>query len=132
MASVRQMIRSIHQVDPVMDRKFLEAIPGALSEFENAFTTQMVHLMDKTGKPILGVNLLPEENARTIVDVEGSPYKGVYFLTPERAVKALARMNAYRQWRTGEEQQGQKASHATLNGEPAAHSNRPIRKGALR
>jgi acyl-CoA synthetase (NDP forming) len=26
-------------------------------------------------------------------------YKGVSFLTPERAVKALARMNAYREWR---------------------------------
>jgi acyl-CoA synthetase (NDP forming) len=49
------------------------------------------------------VNLLPEENARTIMDVEGSPYKGVSFLTPERAVKALARMNTYRQWREREE-----------------------------
>jgi len=55
--------------------------------------------MEKSGKPILGVNLLPEENARTIMEVKGSPYKGVSFLTPERAVKALARMNTYRQWR---------------------------------
>jgi len=38
-------------------------------------------------------------NARTILDVEGSAYKGVSFLTPERAVKALARMNAYCEWR---------------------------------
>jgi acyl-CoA synthetase (NDP forming) len=103
MASVRQMIRSILEVDPVMDRKFLDAIPGALVEFENRFTIHMVHLMEKSGKPILGVNLLPEENARTIMDVEGSPYKGVSFLTPERAVKALARMNTYRQWREREE-----------------------------
>ncbi|TSA46627.1 MAG: CoA-binding protein, partial [Deltaproteobacteria bacterium] len=103
MASVKQMIRSIQEVDPVMDRKFLDAIPGALVEFENRFTIHMVHLMEKSGKPILGVNLLPEENARTIMDVEGSPYKGVSFLTPERAVKALARMNTYRQWREREE-----------------------------
>jgi hypothetical protein len=33
------------------------------------------------------------------MDVEGSAYKGVSFLTPERAVKALARMDAYRAWR---------------------------------
>ncbi len=59
--------------------------------------------MEKHGKPVFGVNLLPDENARTIMDVEGSPYKGVSFLTPERAVKALARMYAYRQWRDGEE-----------------------------
>jgi acyl-CoA synthetase (NDP forming) len=82
-----------------MDRKFLDAVPAALVEFENRYTIHMVHLIEKYGKPILGVNLLPEENARTILDVEGSRYKGVSFLTPERAVKALARMNAYRAWR---------------------------------
>jgi len=102
MASVKQMIHSIKEVDPVMDRKFLDAIPGALTDFETGFTTHTVHLMEKSGKPILGVNLLPDENARTIMDVEGSPYKGVSFLTPERAVKVLARMNAYRQWRERE------------------------------
>ena len=96
---LKQMIRSIHEVDPGMDRKFLDAVPGALVEFENRYTIHTVHLMEKYGKPILGVNLLPEENARTILDVEGSAYKGVSFLTPERAVKALARMNAYREWR---------------------------------
>ena len=36
------------------------------------------------------------------MDIEGSPYKAVSFLTPERAVKALARMHAYRQWRDRE------------------------------
>ncbi len=100
------MIRSIHAVDPVMDRNFLEAIPGALVEFEKSYLSHMVRLMEKYGKPILGVNLLPDENARTLVDVEGSPYKGVSFLTPERAVKALARMNAYRQWRENEKNLG--------------------------
>jgi acyl-CoA synthetase (NDP forming) len=73
-------------------------MPEALVEFETRFMIHMVHLIERYGKPILGVNLLPEENARTILDIEGSPYKGVSFLTPERAVKALARMNAYREW----------------------------------
>ncbi|MCE5263958.1 MAG: acetate--CoA ligase family protein [Deltaproteobacteria bacterium] len=96
---LKQMIRSILKVDPAMDRKFLDAVPAALVEFETRYTVHMVHLIEKYGKPILGVNLLPEENARTILDVEGSRFKGVSFLTPERAVKALARMNAYRAWR---------------------------------
>jgi hypothetical protein len=74
-------------------------MPGALVEFEKQYTIHTVRLMEKYSKPILGVNLLPEENARTIMDVEGSTYKGVSFLTPERAVKALARMDAYRAWR---------------------------------
>ena len=99
---MKQMIASIHTVDPVMDRKFLEAIPGMLMEFEKSYLAHTARLMEKYGKPILGVNLLPDENARTVMDIEGSPYKAVSFLTPERAVKALARMNAYRQWRDRE------------------------------
>jgi acyl-CoA synthetase (NDP forming) len=95
---LKQMILSILKVDPVMDRQLLDGMPEALVEFETRFMIHMVHLIERYGKPILGVNLLPEENARTILDIEGSPYKGVSFLTPERAVKALARMNAYREW----------------------------------
>ena len=96
---LKPMIRSTHEVDPTMDRKFLDSVPKALLEFETQYTIHTVRLMEKYGKPILGVNLLPDENARTILEVEGSPYKGVSYLTPERAVHALARMNSYRQWR---------------------------------
>ena len=99
---MKRMIASIHAVDPAMDRKILEAIPGMLVEFEKSYLLHAARLMEQYGKPILGVNLLPDENARTVTDVEGSPYKGVSFLTPERAVKALARMYAYRQWRDRE------------------------------
>lgn len=96
---LKHMLRSIYAVDPTRDRKFLDALPEMLVEIENRYTVHTVRLMEQYGKPILGVNLLPEENARTILDVEGSDYKGVSFLTPERAVKALARMNTYRAWR---------------------------------
>ena len=96
------------QIDPAMDRKFLETIPRALAEFEKGYLEHAARLMEKYGKPVLGVNLLPDENARTIMDVEGSRYKGVSFLTPERAVKALARMYAYRQWRGNDEADDQR------------------------
>ena len=59
--------------------------------------------MEKYGKPILGVILLEDENTKTVTDVPGSPYKGVTFLTPERAVKALARMAEYQSWLAREE-----------------------------
>jgi len=97
-----RMIASIQGVDPVMDRKILEAIPGMLAEFEKSFMDHAARLMGLHGKPILGVNLLPDENARTVTEIEGSLYKGVSFLSPERAVKALARMHTYRQWRDRE------------------------------
>jgi len=44
------------------------------------------------------VYLLTDEKSRTITDVEGSPFKGVVYLTPEQVVKALAKMHAYGQW----------------------------------
>ncbi|MBU2227458.1 MAG: CoA-binding protein, partial [Proteobacteria bacterium] len=87
--------------DPAMDQKTLEAIPGVLAEFEKNFLGHAERLMEKHGKPVLGVNLLPDESARTITEIPGRSYKGVSFLSPERAVKALARMHAYRQWRDG-------------------------------
>ncbi len=99
---IKQMIASIYKVDPVMDRKFLETLPGDLVAFEKRYIEYTVSLMEQYGKPVLGVSLLPDENARTVMDIEGSPYKAVSFLTPERAVKALARMHAYRQWRDRE------------------------------
>ncbi|MDO9229422.1 MAG: acetate--CoA ligase family protein [Syntrophales bacterium] len=103
-ASLMQMIASIRTVDPAMDQKTLEAIPGVLAEFEKNFMGHAERLMEKHGKPVLGVNLLPDESARTITEIPGRCYKGVSFLSPERAVKALARMHAYRQWREREEQ----------------------------
>ncbi|MBU2054944.1 MAG: acetate--CoA ligase family protein [Proteobacteria bacterium] len=100
-ASLTQMIASIRTVDPAMDQKTLEAIPGVLAEFEKNFLGHAERLMEKHRKPVLGVNLLPDESARTITEIPGRSYKGVSFLSPERAVKALARMHAYRQWRDG-------------------------------
>ena len=98
-ASLTQMIASIRTVDPEMDEKTLEAIPGVLAGFEKSFMGHAERLMEKHGKPVLGVNLLPDESVRTITEIPGRSYKGVSFLSPERAVKALARMHAYRQWR---------------------------------
>jgi hypothetical protein len=54
--------------------------------------------MEAYGKPILGVILLEDENTKTVTDVPGSPYKGIAYLTPERAVKALAKMVDYQAW----------------------------------
>jgi len=54
-------------------------------------------LMMKYGKPILGV-FLDDVHSKTITEVPGSPYCGIAFLTPERAVKVLSRMVFYQNW----------------------------------
>ncbi|MDD4240259.1 MAG: acetate--CoA ligase family protein [Smithellaceae bacterium] len=54
-------------------------------------------LMMKHKKPILGV-FLDDVHSKTITEVPGSPYSGIAFLTPERAVKVLAKMVFYNNW----------------------------------
>jgi len=97
-----QMIASIKVVDPVQDRSLLAVIPETIDGFEKEFLKKTANLMEQYGKPVFGVNLLPDTEARTVTEIEGSPYKGVSFLTPERAVKSLAKMYAYGQWRDRE------------------------------
>ncbi len=98
-SSLRKMIADVKNFDPDADQQFLATIPLLLEEFEKKFFAYTAHLMEKTGKPIIGVPLMQEENIHTVNDIEGSPYKAVSFLTPERAVKALSRMASYSRWR---------------------------------
>jgi acyl-CoA synthetase (NDP forming) len=95
---IRRMIESSLAVDQNCDHKFFREIPRRLVEFELSFNEHVIRLMEKYGKPILGVRLLSDESTRNIAEIEGSPYKGVSFLTPERAVKALAGMYSYKRW----------------------------------
>ncbi|OGP87095.1 MAG: CoA-binding protein, partial [Deltaproteobacteria bacterium RBG_19FT_COMBO_43_11] len=83
------------------DDKFVEGALLFLDDFEKQFVERTVKLMEKYEKPIAGVYLLNDNKTRTITDVEGCRYKGVNFITPERTVKALAKMYQYAQWLKG-------------------------------
>ena len=95
---VKRMIESSHMADQTCDRNVLLEIVRRVADFELSYSKHVVSLMEKYGKPVLGVCLLSDENARTIKEIEGNQYKGVTFLTPERAVKALAGMYSYKCW----------------------------------
>ena len=83
------------------DDKFVEGALLFLDDFEKQFVERTVRLMEKYQKPVAGVYLLNDNKTHTITDVEGCRYKGVNFITPERTVKALARMYQYAQWLKG-------------------------------
>lgn len=100
---VKAMNQSTLKVDPTYSEERLEAGIQFLYKSEKDFLTCTVDLMKKYGKPILGASLLNENDARTIYEVKDSPYNGVTFLTPEKAVKALARMCDYDRWLQQEE-----------------------------
>jgi acyl-CoA synthetase (NDP forming) len=100
---ITPLIQSVLEADPTVDRARLEEIPGLLRQFEDQYIRFVIDLMAKYNKPVVGVSLLGNEQTRTVVEIEGRPYKSVSFLTPEHAVKVLAKMAGYRRWLQREE-----------------------------
>ena len=92
---VKNLGDSVLKADPAYSTEFVESMNRALAEFETKYIDHIVMLMEKYQKPIIGVSLMTDEKDNTVYRVEGSQYKGVFFETPERAVKAIARMYEY-------------------------------------
>lgn len=95
---IKAVLESTIAVNKDYDRKFVEDSLNYLENFERQSVEQTARLMEKYDKPIVGVYLLNDDKSRTITEVEGCKYKGVNFITPERAVKALGKMYKYAQW----------------------------------
>ena len=87
---------AVRQLDPAYSPEVIENVNKHFIEFEKNYIKHIVNLMDQYKKPIFGVSLLPDENNQTLYRVAGSPFKGVFYPTPERAVKAFAKMVEYR------------------------------------
>jgi acyl-CoA synthetase (NDP forming) len=98
---IRAIMESTVAVDKSYDSKFVEASLLYTESFEKQTVEQTVKLMEKYNKPIVGVYLLSDDRTRTITNVDGCRHKGVNFITPERAVKALAKMYQYSKWLNG-------------------------------
>lgn len=98
---IKAVLESTIAVDKNYDRKFVEDTLRHLEDFEQQFVERTVRLMEKYEKPVAGVYLLNDNKTQTITEVDGCKYKGVNFITPERAVKALAKMYKYAQWLKG-------------------------------
>ncbi len=95
---VNAMIDSVLKTDPETDEATAELFRDTVGRIEEEYTRYVVELTRKYDKPVLGVSLLTDEMSRTLYRFEGTEYKGVFFPSPERAVKALAGMVQYRSW----------------------------------
>ncbi len=93
------MIDSVVKTDPNIDEKSAALFKETVLAAEEDYAQYMVALTQKYEKPVLGVSLLTDETSRTLYRYENNPYKGVFFPSPERAVKSLAGMCQYNQWR---------------------------------
>ncbi|MDY6824449.1 MAG: acetate--CoA ligase family protein [Thermodesulfobacteriota bacterium] len=86
-------------IDPTYNQEFFDQVIGAMYDFEKQYIEHVVSLMDRYQKPIIGVSIMTDETEdKTLYKVDGSNYKGVFFPTPERAVKALTKMHDYRRF----------------------------------
>jgi acyl-CoA synthetase (NDP forming) len=97
---LKRLADSVENADRSYKRELLDDVVKALSDFEKSYIEQIVRLMEKYGKPVFGVSLLTDEKDATVYRVKGHHLKGVFYETPERAVKAAARMVEYHRFRS--------------------------------
>lgn len=90
------LLESVGKVDPAADREAARHILQRLHSWGEQYVRHTVRLMERFKKPILGVTLTADPQKQAIYEVENSPYNGVFFTSPERAVKALSHMCQYR------------------------------------
>jgi acyl-CoA synthetase (NDP forming) len=95
---VKRFGESVTQVDSQYSTGFINQINDDFVRFEKAYIQHIAALMERHQKPIFGVSLLPDEKNQTVYKVAGYAFKGVFYTTPERAVKAFAKMVEYRQF----------------------------------
>jgi acyl-CoA synthetase (NDP forming) len=95
---VKRFGESVLQADPDASAATIDQIDRRFLDFEQEYIKHIVKLMDQYQKPIFGVSLLPDEKNKTLYRVEGSSFKGVFYPTPERAVKAFAKMFDYQRF----------------------------------
>ncbi len=84
--------------DKNYNQQFMDDTLRLLVLTEKQFMENTAKLMEKYEKPVIGVYLLSDETSRTVTEVNNSKYKIVSFITPERAVKSLAKMYDYAKW----------------------------------
>jgi len=93
-----RMIDSTMKADPSYSHEFLETVRQELIKFERDYIKLIVELMEKYQKPVFCVGILTTEEDQTLYRVEGSDLQGLIYETPERAIKALAKMYEYQKF----------------------------------
>ncbi|MFW6333391.1 MAG: acetate--CoA ligase family protein [Thermodesulfobacteriota bacterium] len=90
-----RIIDSAHKSDPNYTVEFTDSVKAQFADFEVKYLEFITELMEKHQKPVYGVSISFEGDGRTIYHVEGKECNGVFYPTPERAVKAFAKMHEY-------------------------------------
>ncbi len=95
---LKRLGESVLKADPTYSFEFIASMNHTFAKFEKKYINHVVTLMERFDKPVFGVSLMKDEKDQTLYRVDGSEFKGVFFETPERAVKAFARMVEYQRF----------------------------------
>lgn len=93
-----KMVDSIAAVDPGYTRETLDSIKEMMFNYEQDYIDHIIRLMERYRKPVIGVSLLTDSRTKSLYGLDGFTHKGVFFASPERAVKALSGMVRYQSW----------------------------------
>ena len=89
---------SVLKADPTYSPEFIKKVHREFIRFEKEYIAQIIGLMEKYNKPVFGVSMLPDKKHQTVYPHKKHPFKGVFFPTPERAVRAFAKMVQYQKF----------------------------------
>ncbi len=92
---VRRYAEAILGIDPAYDRETIDQANEILKNFEDEYTSTIASLMTQYNKPVYGVSLEFDAQDKTVVEVKNSPYKTIFYQTPENAVKVCSKMYEY-------------------------------------
>ncbi len=95
---VERMVASVRKADKRYPQEVLDMAHQVLVDFEKQYIAHIVSLMHTYEKPIFGVSLLTDQEDQTVYRVGDDDYKALFYETPERAVKAFARMYEYQRY----------------------------------
>ena len=106
---LRRLVDSVSEADPSYSEEALASARQMFDAFERKYIAHIADLMEHYQKPVYGVSLLTEAQDRTVTPVENKRYKGLFYPTPERAVKAVSKMVEYRKFLTRQHRCGPSA-----------------------
>jgi acyl-CoA synthetase (NDP forming) len=92
---LKNLTESVLKADPTYSSEFIKKIHRDFKKIEKDDIRQIIGLMERYHKPIYGVSMLPDEKHHTVYSDKKHSVKGVFFPTPERAVRAFAKMVQY-------------------------------------
>lgn len=96
---VENMVRSRAKISQDFNQDQAQAYMEMAGSVEQEYIEHVGKLIKKYEKPVIGVSLLTDDKSKTLYRLEDNLFKGVFFPSPERAVKALSGMVRYAEWK---------------------------------